>query len=171
MVAITKQKITVKPCDEDFDEVSHVILLPTKPLKKKRKQFQCGHCDFSFRTKRSRDEHHVLHELETEFNALHGLVGNISSSDFDDFQLPKSPPRKPQVVSLRPRAEDPRLPGPSTSASQITNKLQSGLQPTSSHFVRPDDSTLRCQFCEKGGFPSRKALKYHLFRIHGPLVR
>ncbi|GIY95361.1 hypothetical protein CEXT_569931 [Caerostris extrusa] len=89
LVATTEQKITVKPCDEDLYEVSHVILLPTKPLKKK--QFKCSHCDFSFRTRRSRDEHHVLHELENEFNALHGLVGNISLSDFDDFQLPKSP--------------------------------------------------------------------------------
>ncbi|GIY22729.1 hypothetical protein CDAR_288621 [Caerostris darwini] len=64
-------------------------------------------------TKKSRYEHHVLHDLEKEFNSFHELVGNISSSDFDDFQLPKSPSRKHQVVSLKPRTEDPSLPGPS----------------------------------------------------------
>ncbi|GIY32327.1 retrovirus-related Pol polyprotein from type-1 retrotransposable element R2 [Caerostris darwini] len=142
------QKVSFKTRDEDLDEVSHIILMPAKPLTKRKKKFMCIFCDFSFETKKSREEHHVMHELEKEFNTLHGLVGNISSSNFDDFQLPKSPSRKPQVVSLKPRAEDPSLPGSSTSACQTHNPI------------------LRCQFCEKSGFQTRKALKYHLFRIH-----
>ncbi|GIY48847.1 hypothetical protein CDAR_559501 [Caerostris darwini] len=61
------------------------------PHSKTNKKFFCNHCDFSFKTKKSRYEHHVLHDLEKEFNSFHELVGNLSSSDFDDFQLPKSP--------------------------------------------------------------------------------
>ncbi|GIY13591.1 retrovirus-related Pol polyprotein from type-1 retrotransposable element R2 [Caerostris darwini] len=166
----TKQKVTAKPHDVDLDNVYHVILLPTKPIRKKKKQFKCNYCDFSFKTMKSRDEHHVLHDLEKEFNALHGLVGNITSSDFDDFQLPKSPSRKPEVVSKKPRAEDPGSPGASTSAYPTSSKLQSAKLQTL-HYVRPDNLNIRCQFCEKGDFPSRKALKYHLFRFHGQSMR
>ncbi|GIZ00435.1 hypothetical protein CEXT_276181 [Caerostris extrusa] len=126
----TKQKITVKSRDEDFDKIFHVILLPKKPLKRRRgKQFECNECDFSFKTMKCRD-HHVLHELEKEFNVLHGLVGNISASNFDDFQLPKSPTRKPRGVSPRPRPQDPNLLGLSTSACQTSDNLQSRVQPT-----------------------------------------
>ncbi|GIY48210.1 hypothetical protein CDAR_493131 [Caerostris darwini] len=63
------------------DDSSHVALLPEKPVKKTRKRFPCLHCDFAFRTMKSRDEHHVIHLLEEEFNALHGLASNISATD------------------------------------------------------------------------------------------
>ncbi|GIY95371.1 hypothetical protein CEXT_570001 [Caerostris extrusa] len=65
-------------------------------LLKNRKQFPCHHCDFVFRSMKSRDEHHVIHLLEEEFNTLHGLANNVSTTDFDDFKLPRPPLRNLQ---------------------------------------------------------------------------
>ncbi|GIY95357.1 retrovirus-related Pol polyprotein from type-1 retrotransposable element R2, partial [Caerostris extrusa] len=113
-------------------------------------------CLAAIGTKKSRDEHHVVHVLENEFNVIHGLVGNSSSSNFDDFQLPKSPTRKPRRGSPEHRPQDTSLPGPSTSAHQTHVTLQS----------ESASLPIVCDICDKGGFPTRKALKYHLFRIH-----
>ncbi|GIY29998.1 hypothetical protein CEXT_464701, partial [Caerostris extrusa] len=124
-----KKRLRLSLVKKDLDEVSHVILLPTKPLKKMKKLKSVTTAIFFFKTKKSRDEHHMLHELENEFNVIHGLVGNISSSNFDDFQLPKSP--------TKPRGS------------------RSACPPIVCDFYQLD----------KGGFPTRKALKYHLFRF------
>ncbi|GIY90122.1 hypothetical protein CEXT_154251 [Caerostris extrusa] len=99
-----------------MDAFSHVILMPAKPPKKKK--FPCEYCDFSFRTRKSRDEHHVSHQLEEEFNTLHELASNIYASD---FVLPKSPSEKPGVSfsSKRPKIQRSNLPGPSTSSGPV----------------------------------------------------
>ncbi|GIY13584.1 hypothetical protein CDAR_567201 [Caerostris darwini] len=54
---------------------------------------------------------------------------------------------------------------------QTSDNLQSRVQPTPAQGVSLHNSILRCQFCEKGGFPTKKALKYHLFRLHGQPMR
>ncbi|GIY22730.1 hypothetical protein CDAR_288631 [Caerostris darwini] len=127
----SKPKISFTTPTTGRDAVSHVVLLPSKPPLKSRKKYLCDHCDFTFRTKKSRDEHHVVHELEREFNVLHGLVGNISASDFDDFQLPKAPSRQPRGVSTKhgssiPFASD----GPSSKLLRL--RPSSTVQPPSS---------------------------------------
>ncbi|GIY87336.1 hypothetical protein CEXT_80191 [Caerostris extrusa] len=76
----SKQKITFKPSEEDLDEVSHVILLPTKPLKKMKKKLKCNHCDFSFKTEKSHDEHHVLHKLENELLMFPGKTIEVDKT-------------------------------------------------------------------------------------------
>ncbi|GIX84698.1 hypothetical protein CDAR_181951, partial [Caerostris darwini] len=155
-----KQKTTTQPREVDLDKVSHVILLPPKPTKKRRKRFECNFCDFSFKTMRSRDEHHVHHELEEKFNSLHGLVGNISSSNFEDFQLPKSPSRNPTVETSKEKPAKGKTSSPNAASDA------SALAGPSSTTLATSGSQNICQFCDKGGFPTRKALKYHLFRIH-----
>ncbi|GIY24080.1 retrovirus-related Pol polyprotein from type-2 retrotransposable element R2DM [Caerostris darwini] len=129
----------------------------------------CEHCDFSFRTRKSRDEHHVVHELEREFNVLHGLVGNISASDFGDFQLPKPPSRLPRGVSTRHESTDPSTPsGPSSNQSQP--RPATNFDHPSSAATVPSPHIV-CEFCDQSSFPTRKALKYHLFRLHGQPMR
>ncbi|GIY31133.1 retrovirus-related Pol polyprotein from type-2 retrotransposable element R2DM [Caerostris darwini] len=109
---------------------------------------------------RSRDEHHVHHELEEKFNSLHGLVGNISSSNFEDFQLPKSPSRNPTVETSKEKPAKGKTSSPNAASDA------SALAGPSSTTLATSGSQNICQFCDKGGFPTRKALKYHLFRIH-----
>ncbi|GIY44238.1 retrovirus-related Pol polyprotein from type-1 retrotransposable element R2 [Caerostris darwini] len=108
-----------------------------------------------------RDQHHVVHQLEEEFNRLHGLLANSASSNFDDFVLPKHKPL-PSVQK--------------TPATRTTSKTSSTI--SSRHHVavplpiadtisaQPVGPSLSCHLCERDGFPNRKALKYHLFRVH-----
>ncbi|GIY13575.1 hypothetical protein CDAR_567141 [Caerostris darwini] len=121
----------------------------------KRKVLPCPRCDFTFRTVKSRDEHLVVHTLEDEFNRLHGIV---STSNHADFVLPKSPHPK----SL-----------PKKSKSLAVQKPASTSSTNQAHSSTPDSaaSSLICNLCDKRGFPSKKALKYHLFRLHGQPMR
>ncbi|GIY89584.1 hypothetical protein CEXT_103171 [Caerostris extrusa] len=87
-----RKKITFKNDCEEPEAVSHVVLLPQRQIKKRRRNFPCLHCNFTFRTLKSRDDHLVVHVLEEQFNKLHGLVSNTPSLEFDNFVLPKTPP-------------------------------------------------------------------------------
>ncbi|GIY24077.1 hypothetical protein CDAR_617721 [Caerostris darwini] len=150
------KKISFTPLTEEPDDVSHVVLLPTMVTKKKRRMFTCPRCDFTFRTVKSRDEHLVVHSLEDEFNRLHGIV---SSSTNADFPLPKPPNPQP-------------MPKHSNSLSvQNQATTSSTHQAHSSSPATAASLPLICDFCDKRGFPSRKALKYHLFRLHGQPMR
>ncbi|GIX68893.1 retrovirus-related Pol polyprotein from type-1 retrotransposable element R2 [Caerostris darwini] len=142
------------------DETEHVVLLPVKPSsKKKRKVLPCPRCDFTFHTVKSRDEHLVVHSLEDEFNPLHGIVSSSNNADFDDFVLPKSP--HPQSLPKQSKS----------LAVQDLATTSSTLQAQSSAPATAASLPLICDFCDKRGFPSRKALKYHLFRLHGQPMR
>ncbi|GIY63746.1 retrovirus-related Pol polyprotein from type-1 retrotransposable element R2 [Caerostris darwini] len=181
------------------DEVEHAVLLPLRPPpRKRRKNFPCLHCDFTFRTLKSRDEHHVIHLLEDEFNALHGLACNISATDFDDFQLPRACSSKPakkapsdrvnkkQSGSAVSRSARPLLPAPDSKVEQVkppprakktdkdrnipkqssTSSSRETVVPASIHTGDVPGPTLSCHFCDRDGFPNKKALRYHLFRLH-----
>ncbi|GIY02209.1 hypothetical protein CDAR_484691, partial [Caerostris darwini] len=76
----------------------------------------------TFRTLKSRDEHHVIHLLEDEFNALHGLACNISATDFDDFQLPRARSSKPAKKAPTDR-DNQKQSGSAVSASRSTRPL------------------------------------------------
>ncbi|GIY87961.1 retrovirus-related Pol polyprotein from type-2 retrotransposable element R2DM, partial [Caerostris darwini] len=183
------------------DEVEHAVLLPLRPPpRKRRKNFPCLHCDFTFRTLKSRDEHHVIHLLEDEFNALHGLACNISATDFDDFQLPRARSSKHaqkaptdgdikkqsgSAVSAS-RSARPLLPTPDSEVEQVkphprakktdkdrhipkrssTSSSRETVVPAPIHSGDLPGPTLSCHFCDRDGFPTRKALRYHLFRLH-----
>ncbi|GIY24079.1 transposon TX1 uncharacterized 149 kDa protein [Caerostris darwini] len=149
-----KTKLSFTPCREDPDDVTHVVLLPSKTSTRKRKVFPCLHCDFTFRRMKSRDEHHVIHQLEDEFNRLHGLVDNSSSSNFDDFVLPDHKPK----TSVKKTSASP---------SSTMSSRHHVADPVPSIVVScAQGPSLSCHFCERDGFPNRKALKYHLFRLH-----
>ncbi|GIX97741.1 retrovirus-related Pol polyprotein from type-1 retrotransposable element R2 [Caerostris darwini] len=148
-------KISFSALATSPDDVSHVVLLPQKGNKKKRKLIPCPRCDFTFRTLTSRDEHLTVHSLEDEFNRLHGIVNNASLADFDDFVLPKSPRPKSLLKKARPAADQ-------ESASTSSARRNHPLAPASAA-----STSLACAVCDKRGFPSRKALRYHLFRLHG----
>ncbi|GIX97733.1 c2H2-type domain-containing protein [Caerostris darwini] len=120
------------------DKVSHAILLP------------------------SRDEHHVVHQLlEEEFNRLHGLVANSASSNFDDFVLPKHKPL-PSVQKTTATRTTSKTSSTISSRHHVAVPLPSA-DTISAQLVGP---SLSCHLCERDGFPNRKALKYHLFRVH-----
>ncbi|GIY48216.1 retrovirus-related Pol polyprotein from type-2 retrotransposable element R2DM [Caerostris darwini] len=141
------------------DNVSHVVLLPKNVNKRKRKMLPCPRCDFTFRSVASRDEHLVIHSLEDDFNRIHGIVSNSNHADFDDFVQPKSPHPTPL---------------PKKSKSLVVNEPASTSLTHQAHSAAPDSaasSSLVCDFCDKRGFPSRKALRYHYFRIHGQPMR
>ncbi|GIY13582.1 retrovirus-related Pol polyprotein from type-1 retrotransposable element R2 [Caerostris darwini] len=139
------------------DEVSHAVLLPMRPSPKKaRKTFPCLHCDFKFRTVKSRDEHLVVHVLEEEFNRLHGITSNSHAADFDDFVLPK--PTASKRVQKQPKSLVP--------IDQATTSSSRQVHPSSSA-----SPSIVCEYCDQAGFPSRKALKYHLFRLYGQPMR
>ncbi|GIX97727.1 retrovirus-related Pol polyprotein from type-1 retrotransposable element R2 [Caerostris darwini] len=139
------------------DEISHAVLLPMRPPPKKaRKTFPCLHCDFKFRTVKSRDKHLVVHVLEEEFNRLHGITSNSHVADFDDFVLPK--PTASKRVQKHPKFLAP--------IDQATTSSSRQVHPSSSA-----SPSFVCEYCDQAGFPSRKALKYHLFRLHGQPMR
>ncbi|GIY44229.1 hypothetical protein CDAR_27061 [Caerostris darwini] len=125
----------------------------------KRKVLPCPRCDFTFRTLKSRDKHLVVHSLEDEFSRLHGIVSSSNNADFDDFVLPKSP--HPQ--SLPKQSKSLAVQDLATTSS--THQAYSSAPATAASLP------LICDFCDKRGFPSRKALKYHLFRLHGQPMR
>ncbi|GIY82489.1 hypothetical protein CEXT_352151 [Caerostris extrusa] len=65
-----RKKITFKNDSEDLDAVSHVVLFPQRQIKKRRRNFPCLHCDFTFRTMKSRDDHNVVHVLEEQLRII-----------------------------------------------------------------------------------------------------
>ncbi|GIY31148.1 retrovirus-related Pol polyprotein from type-2 retrotransposable element R2DM [Caerostris darwini] len=126
----TRKKITFH---ESPDQVSHPVLLPVRPPKKVRKTFPCLHCDFKFRTLKSRDEHLVVHRLEDEFNRLHGIVSNSNNSDFDDFALPRPPSSQPKRKSSRTASTKAQHPTSSSSQSTTTATRRCWAHPVLSH--------------------------------------
>ncbi|GIX94483.1 retrovirus-related Pol polyprotein from type-1 retrotransposable element R2, partial [Caerostris darwini] len=158
-------KISFSTPASNPDGVSHVVLLPKKARRKTRKMLPCPRCDFTFRTASSRDEHLVVHKLEDDFNRLHGIVGDSSDADFGDFVLPKPvvsksgpKPVKTQPARHRATAISSRQVPPPTSQD-----LSQRVGTSTDDAPRP---TLSCHLCEKTGFPNKKALRYHLFRLH-----
>ncbi|GIY62516.1 hypothetical protein CDAR_495341 [Caerostris darwini] len=184
-----KPKISFTPPKADPDDVSHVVLLPAKILKKNRRMFPCLHCDFKFRTVKSMDEHLVVHVLEDEFNRLHGIASTSNASDFDDFALPQSSTmtsRKKLLPAKAPASatasrKQKTLPIVEPASTTSSRKKSSPSETSTSPSTRPQVaapvsvdvlpnavvSSFSCHFCDQRGFPSKKALKYHLFRLHG----
>ncbi|GIY55747.1 hypothetical protein CDAR_87491 [Caerostris darwini] len=162
------------------DRVEHVVLLPKR--KRRRKKLPCGRCDFSFRTAKSRQDHLLIHDLEDAFDEIHGISASSKPSDFADCRVPC--PGSPLTENLssgsggsfRNRQVDASglmtagsglgLPDPPTSVHQIGEDLQVEVPITCTLDVGFPGPAHCCHICDRGGFPNRKALRYHLFRVH-----
>ncbi|GIY62506.1 hypothetical protein CDAR_495271 [Caerostris darwini] len=188
------QKITFSP----EAPADHSYIASSSVRRPRRyKKINCGRCDFTFKTVKSRDEHHKVHDLEDAFNALHNISLSVGPSDFKVL-LPKvsssrlkgastsvfsrsaSKSSKQQVAQVNVCPSTLKSVNCAATVSAGSNGLstqgpfgvsRSGLVPASSSAVVSDTPKLTCLFCEKSGFPSRKALKYHLFRVHGQPMR
>ncbi|GIX97053.1 hypothetical protein CEXT_488601 [Caerostris extrusa] len=84
---------------------------------------------------KSRDDHHVVHVLEEQFNKLHGLVSNTPSLEFDDFVLPR-PPTKPRLQHSNAASSTKQC---STSSSRLATAPAPACSDTIS-MGRPDAS-------------------------------
>ncbi|GIY31153.1 retrovirus-related Pol polyprotein from type-1 retrotransposable element R2 [Caerostris darwini] len=72
-----------------------------------------------------------------------------------------NPPKSVATASKKqkkPAKVKSPFPNAASDASALAGPSSSALATSVSQII--------CQFCDKGGFPTRKALKYHLFRIH-----
>ncbi|GIY27770.1 retrovirus-related Pol polyprotein from type-2 retrotransposable element R2DM, partial [Caerostris darwini] len=106
-----------------------------------------------------------VHKLEDDFNRLHGIAGTSSGGDFDDFVLPKPVASKSSLKQVKPhpvRHQEVALSSrrvPPAASRDLSQRDGA----SSADVSRP---TLSCHLCEKAGFPNKKALRYHLFRLH-----
>ncbi|GIX83547.1 hypothetical protein CDAR_601001 [Caerostris darwini] len=97
------------------------------------------------------DEHHVIHQLEDEFNRLHGLVDTLGSPNLDDCPLPDKPSVRKTSVKKTSLAGQTS----STMSSRAPKLLIlcPVLFQNSAKTVGP-----RVTFCERDGFPIGKPL-------------
>ncbi|GIY24083.1 hypothetical protein CDAR_617771 [Caerostris darwini] len=94
----------------------------------------------------------------TDFTCLSAMPGHRTLMT----ALPKPPKSKPGLKKSKSLAFQNQ---DSTSASRQVHSSSVAASTTSAA------PPIVCEYCDQGGFPSRKALKYHLFRLHGQPMR
>ncbi|GIY13577.1 hypothetical protein CDAR_567151 [Caerostris darwini] len=93
---------------------------------------------------------HFLHQTSTIFSCPSPLRANLTYHKAEVTSKPQHQPTK----------------ATSSNHHRTTSSFRPTTAPVHSRSNDAVGPTFSCEFCERGGFPNRKALKYHLFRIH-----